>query len=132
MTTEVKNYMRRQNIKRSLRSRLQTLEAKVKANDGPAQRIGFITRELPPEYTGERHMAVIRVGGYDGYHREWCEVEERPGPAPRRPAEPLPQLCLTETQMKICFGPEFEWGAIRSDRPEATTVAKNCPCNISK
>ena len=78
--------------------------------------LGYVVHELPQDYTGERHVAVLRVVGRDDYGREWCEVEERTGPAPQGSAEQLPQACFTDTQMKICFGPDSVWPW--SERPD--------------
>jgi hypothetical protein len=64
---------------RSLLTRLRHLE-KVRAaelGDGRLQvQIGYL-KQLPPEYTGERH--IITVGQLSNGHYQW---EERPG-APR-------------------------------------------------
>jgi hypothetical protein len=101
--------MRKPGIKRSLRSRVTKLESELRRDEEPPMRMGYVIRELERNYVGERHMAVVRVVGNDSYGREWCEVEERPGPAPSTPAERLPVVSLTESDMKLCFGPEFKW-----------------------
>ena len=101
--------MRKRNVRRSLRGRVAYLEAELKGDEGLPMRLGYVVRILPPEYSGESHFAVMRVVGFDNWRREWCEVEERPGPAPRNPAERLPAVCFTETEMKIAFGPDFKW-----------------------
>ena len=59
--------MAKQAIKRSLRTRLQRLEAELRPDKGPYLRIGLL-RQLPADYTGERHVVIVREG----------EVEERP------------------------------------------------------
>jgi hypothetical protein len=101
--------MRKQSVKRSLRSRIAKLEWELRRDEELAMRMGYVIRELGCDYVGERHMAVVRVVGKDQSGREWCEVEERPGPAPAEPAERLPVVNFTEGDMKMCFGPEFKW-----------------------
>jgi hypothetical protein len=67
-------------MKSSIRVRVKRLEARTKARTIPPFRSGYLTR-LPEEYTGERHVIIVRSEP-DGLHGEWCEFEERPGPAP--------------------------------------------------
>ena len=93
--------MRKRNSNRSLRARVQRLEAEMGASDEPSLRLGYIVDPLPTDYTGERHRVVLRAVGRDSYGRQWCEVEERPGSAPRGSADKL-QYCFSETEMKIC------------------------------
>ena len=46
----------------------------------PPLRYGYLT-PLPDDYTGDRHVVIVsRTTQSDG--TEWCEFEERPGPAP--------------------------------------------------
>ena len=95
--------MKNKNVSRSLRRRLERLEATWQTDERPPSlRIGIL-HELPADYQGERHIAIVRFGERDG-DRQWCEFEERPGPAPG-PPDPIPQLCLTETQMRIIGNP---------------------------
>jgi hypothetical protein len=91
-------------VQQSLRYRLARLEAALKPlENAPGLRIGIL-RQLPADYEGERHIAITRLGERDG-DRQWCDFEERPGPAPPGPPDPIPQLCLTETQMRIIGEP---------------------------
>ncbi len=62
-------------------SRLETLEARLQPKVTRLIRYGWTTR-LPADYTGERHVVVVKrtPGGSPNF--EWCEFEERPGPAP--------------------------------------------------
>ena len=50
---------------------------------GSGFRSGYLT-VLPEDYTGERHVVIVKrepeAGSPPGH--EWCEFEERPGPAP--------------------------------------------------
>src|SRR3954449_5646833 len=91
--------MARQTIRRSLRWRLERLEAELRPDEGPSLRIGLL-RQLPADYTGERHIAIVWQGEVEG-GRQSCTFEERPGPEPPRPPDTVPRLCLTEIQMKI-------------------------------
>jgi hypothetical protein len=67
-------------MKSSIRVRVERLEARTKARMLPPFRSGYLT-VLPEEYTGERHVIIVRSES-KGLHEEWCEFEERPGPAP--------------------------------------------------
>jgi hypothetical protein len=44
-------------------------------------RLGHL-KNLPPDYTGERHIVIANRLPSTSEGREWCEFEERPGPAP--------------------------------------------------
>ena len=43
-------------------------------------RSGYLTR-MPEDFLGERHIAIVKSEP-KGLHEEWCEFEERAGPAP--------------------------------------------------
>jgi hypothetical protein len=64
---------------RSLVTRLKRLENVRAAECQPhvELQIGHYVKELPPEYTGERHVVTVGRLSDGTYH--W---EERPGPAP--------------------------------------------------
>jgi hypothetical protein len=97
--------MRKARMKRSLLSRLQLLQEEL-TPDGwelPSLRIGLL-RQLPPDFTGERHVALVRTCGMEG-DRQWCEFEERPGPRPPGPVDPVPWLPVTETRLRIAGDP---------------------------
>ena len=66
-------------MSKSLRARLERLEAKVGIGRVPPNRYGYI-KELPEDYVGESHLVIVssRMEG----NIEWCEFEERPGPGP--------------------------------------------------
>ena len=95
--------MAKQAIKRSFQARLQRLEAELRHNAEPYLRIGLL-RQLPADYTGERHVVIVREGEVEG-GRHSCTFEERPGPAPPGSRDPVPWLCLTETQLRIIGDP---------------------------
>ena len=44
-------------------------------------RYGYLT-PLPEDFTGERHMVPVHREPSGSPHEEWCQFEERPGPAP--------------------------------------------------
>jgi hypothetical protein len=69
-------------MRAALRSRLERLEVVVAPKKPQRFRSGVL-KTLPKEYVGERHVAIVKrePSGATG-HDEWCEFEERPGPAP--------------------------------------------------
>ena len=74
------------------------MEAELTPDEGPSLRIGLL-RELPADYTGERHIAIVWQGEIDG--GESYTFDERRGPEPPGPRDTVPRLCLTENQLKI-------------------------------
>ena len=90
-------------INRSLLWRLQRLEAKLRLDEGAHLRVGRL-RKLPADYTGERHVAIVWEREAEG-GRHWCSFEERPGPAPPGPRDPVPWLCITQTEMDMIGDP---------------------------
>jgi hypothetical protein len=66
-------------MRAALRSRLERLEVKVEPKKPDFFRTGYL-KTLPADYVGERHVVIVkREPSGNG---EWCEFEERPGPAP--------------------------------------------------
>ena len=66
-------------MRAALRSRLERLEVKVEPKKPHFFRSGYL-KTLPVDYVGERHVVIVkREPSGNG---EWCEFEERPGPAP--------------------------------------------------
>ena len=66
-------------MRAALRSRLERLEVRVEPKKPHFFRSGYL-KTLPPDYVGERHVVIVkREPSGNG---EWCEFEERPGPAP--------------------------------------------------
>ena len=69
-------------MRAALRSRLERLEVRVEPKKPQLFRSGYL-KTLPADYVGERHVAVVkREPGRASGNFEWCEFEERPGPAP--------------------------------------------------
>jgi hypothetical protein len=69
-------------MKAALRSRLERLEVKGDPKKPPLFRAGYL-KTLPADYVGERHVVIVkREPPVPPGTVEWCEFEERPGPAP--------------------------------------------------
>jgi hypothetical protein len=68
-------------MRAALRSRLERLEDRVEPMKPQLIRSGVL-KTMPKDYVGERHVVIVKrePGGAPG--NEWCEFEERPGPAP--------------------------------------------------
>ena len=69
-------------MRAALRSRLERLEVVVEPKKPQRFRSGVL-KTLPADYVGERHVVIVKrePSGAPG-NGEWCEFEERPGPAP--------------------------------------------------
>ena len=66
-------------MRAALRSRLERLEVRAEPKKQQLFRSGYL-KTLPADYVGERHVVIVkREPSGNG---EWCEFEERPGPAP--------------------------------------------------
>jgi hypothetical protein len=70
-------------MKAALKLRLERLEAlsAAKNTEPPHFQYGHI-KPLPPDFIGERHVVVVRSEPTRNPYIEWCQFEERPGPAP--------------------------------------------------
>ena len=69
-------------MRAALCSRLQRLEVVVEPKKPQPFRSGYL-KTLPTDYVGERHVVIVTrepTGAQGNF--EWCEFEERPGPAP--------------------------------------------------
>ena len=62
-----------------LLARVQRLEAQPAAGQPCMLHYGWLS-PLPPDYTGERHVVIVKQEA-TGSRFEWCEFEERAGPA---------------------------------------------------
>ncbi len=69
-------------MRAALRSRLERLEVTAEPKKPQLFRSGYL-KTLPTDYVGERHVVIVKrePAGATGQN-EWCEFEERPGPAP--------------------------------------------------
>ena len=66
-------------MKAALRSRLERLEVRMEPKRPQLIRSGYL-KTLPTDYVGERHVVIVKQE--PSGNGEWCEFEERPGPAP--------------------------------------------------
>jgi hypothetical protein len=51
-------------------------------------------KQLPRDYTGERHVEVVKRLPPRSPMGEWVEFEERPGPSPKPPEERIINVCF--------------------------------------
>ena len=79
-------------MRAALRSRLERLEVRAEPKKPHFFRSGYL-KTLPADYVGERHVVIVKrePAGATGQN-EWCEFEERPGPAP---VDALEEDCTT-------------------------------------
>jgi len=68
-------------MKAALLARLARLENRPEMNKPAAMRYGWL-KPLPADFTGERHVAIIKREPTDRRNIEWCQFEERVGPPP--------------------------------------------------
>ncbi len=80
-------------------ARLERLEARPEVRK-PLVRYGRL-HALRDDYTGERHIVVVKREPTESSNAEWCEFEERPGPPPPGSDDGVPRLYFTEDEMKI-------------------------------
>ena len=71
-------------MRRSLLARLEKLDAILAPKLVPLIRYGWLL-PLPADYVGERHIVIVKQERTRSLHFEWCEWEERQGPAPSIP-----------------------------------------------
>jgi hypothetical protein len=64
-----------------LLARLQRLESQTAMGKPALFRYGWL-KPLPSDYAGERHVGIVKREQTTSPGIEWCEFEERPGPAP--------------------------------------------------
>ena len=60
------------------------LEAVAAASTPQFLRFGWLASQLPEDYEGERHYVSVNCRPTGSPLIEWCEFEEKAGPAPRR------------------------------------------------
>jgi hypothetical protein len=77
----------------SLLTRIARLEAQPQTAGTPLLRYGWIDR-LPSDYTGERHIAIMKRERTRAPNIEWCQFEERPGLGPPKPTDHALVICL--------------------------------------
>jgi hypothetical protein len=67
-------------LRSRLLARLERLEARAEPAAPVNFRYGWLT-PLPADFTGERHVVMVKSQPTTSPNIEWCEFEERPGPA---------------------------------------------------
>jgi len=67
-----------------LLGRIKMLEALAVASTPHFLRFGWLASQLPEDYEGERHYVPVNCRATGSPFFEWCEFEEKAGPAPRR------------------------------------------------
>ena len=81
-------------MRSSLRSRLEKLEMHSEQAKPLMLRYGWL-KPLPEDYIGERHVVIVKREPTETPNMEWCEFEERPGPAPAGPEDNACTVYLT-------------------------------------
>ncbi len=82
-------------MRSKLLARLERLEARAEPDAPLTFRYGWLTR-LPADYTGERHVVIVKREPANSPHAEWCEFEERPGAAPTEDSDRSLTVYLTK------------------------------------
>jgi hypothetical protein len=80
-----------------MRSRLIARLKRLEATTPPVPTLvqcGWVT-PLPKDYVGERHVVIVKRERTGSDNAEWCQFEERPGPAPESSNGPNFQVHLT-------------------------------------
>jgi hypothetical protein len=72
----------RKRMKAALLARLAKLENRPEIHEPAVMRYGWL-KPLPADFTGERHIAIIKREPTNRPNIEWCQFEERVGPSPR-------------------------------------------------
>ena len=69
-------------MKRSMLVRVEMLESFAAASTPQFLRFGWLASQLPEDYEGERHYVPLNCRPTGSPFFEWCEFEEKAGPAP--------------------------------------------------
>jgi hypothetical protein len=75
-------------MRRPLWARLERLESALTPQRVSLVSYGWLAT-LPADFVGERHVVTLRREPSRSPNAEWCEWEERPGPAPTVPTANL-------------------------------------------
>jgi hypothetical protein len=70
------------------------------ASAPPKLRYGAI-KPLPTDYTGERHVVIVKCEPTTSPKVERCEFEERPGPAPPNSDDGSVNVYLSQVEMRF-------------------------------
>ena len=86
-------------MKRHLLARLERLEVALAPMQKRKTCYGWLL-PLPADYVGERHVVTVKREPTTSPYFEWCEWEERPGPAPIDADDGVPTPYLTEADSR--------------------------------
>jgi hypothetical protein len=88
-------------MRTTIRSRLERLEAVALTKKPLLFRSGYL-KTLPTDYVGASHVVIVKrePTGASGTF-EWCEFEERRGPAPPGSEDPSFTVYLTECDFEV-------------------------------
>jgi hypothetical protein len=82
-------------MRSKLLARLERLEARVEPAAPLMFRYGWL-RPLPADFTGERHVVIVKREPTKSPNIEWCEFQQRPGAAPTEGSDDSFTVYLTE------------------------------------
>ena len=82
-------------MRATLISRLERLEATTANRRTVVYRYGYL-KALPNDFVGERHVVIVKKESAGSPYCEWCDFEERPGPAPAGSVDGAFRVYLTE------------------------------------
>ena len=68
-------------MRTTLLHRLEKLETRTESEELPFVRYGWV-KMLPQEFSGERHVVILKREPTGSARAQWCEFAERTGPAP--------------------------------------------------
>jgi hypothetical protein len=84
-------------MRRPLLARLEKLEAILAAQQVGKICYGWLT-PLPDDYVGERHVVTISREPTRSPRFEWCQWEEREGPAPADADDVVPNDTVSQDE----------------------------------
>ena len=87
-------------MKNRILARLERLEAILAPKQIPRFCYGWLVT-LPADYVGERHIVTVSREPTISPRFEWCEWEERPGPAPIDADDDVPTPHLAEAETRL-------------------------------
>ena len=82
-------------MRSKLLARLERLEARAEPAAPLIFRYGWLT-PLPADFTGERHVVMVKSQPTTSPNVEWCQFEERPGAAAAERGDGSFTVYLTE------------------------------------
>jgi hypothetical protein len=82
-------------MRSKLLARLERLEARAEPAAPLIFRYGWLT-PLPADFTGERHVVIVKREPTNSPNVEWCAFEEKPGAAATEGSDGSFTVYLTE------------------------------------